>query len=92
MTEVKIITEDEGKDKEKKPVEKVEVEEAIQKADEIQKLKEENDRLEIEVLRRSQLQARLALSGKGEAGDSEKSEEDKVKEEAAKHLSLFDSK
>lgn len=87
MSEIKIVTED--KEKEKEKVEVDDVRKALEKADEYEKLKAENDRLETEIRRNMELKAKMAIGGKAEAGIPEKSQEDKDKEEASKILSMF---
>lgn len=78
----------EKKEEEKKPVEQ-DIKETLKAADEYQKLKEENDRLEAEYLRQQELKAKIALSGKALAGQPapEKTEKEKADEEAKAILS-----
>lgn len=66
------------------------IKDTIQKIDEIQKLKEENDILEAEIKRREELHARLAVGGRALAGQpNEISEEEKASKEAKELLSTY---
>ena len=59
-------------------------------ADEYQKLKEQNDKLEQEYLRQQELKAKIAMGGKSLAGQAiEKTPQEIAKEEAAKILSIY---
>ena len=86
MTDIKIITE--NKDEIKPNIES-DIKQTLKDADDYQKLKEENDRFEAELLRKENLKARINLGGKAQAGQVEKSPEEKTKEEAEKILNLF---
>lgn len=80
------------KSEEKKEPEKVteaDVKDTLRAADEYEKLKEQNDKLEAEYKRQMELKAKIALGGKADAGTPEESQEDKDKKEAAKLLSAF---
>ena len=70
-------------------VDREDIKETLQKADEYTKLKEENDRLEAEYLRRQELQAKIAMGGKALAGQQEETEEQKSEKEATELLSKF---
>lgn len=87
MPEVKIITEEK---KEEKPQDE-DIKKTLKAADEYQKLKEENDRLEAEYLRQQELKAKITMAGRAQAGQTvpEKTQEEKDKEEAAKILSIY---
>jgi len=65
-----------------KPVEEQDIKETLRKADEYQKIKAENDKLEAELLRRQELNAKIAVGGRAEAGIAEKTPEEKAQEEA----------
>jgi len=65
------------------------VKEILKVADEHQKLKEENDKLEAEIMRGDELKSRRALGGRSEAGQPEKTQEDKDKEEAERILGMY---
>ena len=88
MAEVKIITEEK---EEKKEPDQSDISETLAKADEYQKLKDRNDKLEAEYLRQQELKAKIAMGGMGLAGTErrEKTEEEKAKEEAQKIIDLF---
>jgi len=85
MGEIKIVTED------KKPEQSTseEVKETLKAADEYQKLKDENDKLEREISRRQEIRAKMMLGGKASAGTTEKNPQDVINEEAAKILKAF---
>jgi len=92
----KITITDDKDAEEVKPVEKEVVEgalQAVQEVDKAKKLKEENDAFELEVARAEELKARAALGGKSIAGQQvvEKSEEEKVAEEAKEILRTFEA-
>ena len=76
---------------EKKGLDENDIRETLKKADEYTKLKEQNDKLEVELARQLELKAKLALGGQSEAGQAptEKTQEDKDKEEAEKILNTF---
>ena len=89
MGEVTIKTEDKPKEEEQAKPE--DIKETLRKADEYQKLKEENDKLEAEYLRQQELKAKIKMSGDTIAGQhpTEKTEEQKVEEEASKILETW---
>ena len=87
MPEVTVKTTSED-DKPKKDIQG-DITDTLKKADEYQKLKEENDKLEAEYLRKQELMAKLKLGGQTNAGSLEKSPEDKDKEEAAEYLKPY---
>ena len=70
-------------------VDREDIKETLQKADEYEKLKAENDRLEAEYLRKQELQAKIALGGRAPAGEQEETPEKKNEKEAAELLSKF---
>lgn len=90
MPEIKITT-DNNSEEPKKQIEKSAVEKGIETAMEYQKLREENDALEKEILRREELRNRQMISGRANAGQytPEKSKEEIAKEEAYKILKMF---
>lgn len=88
MAEVTITTEEK---KEEPKADSFEVGKALKAADDYQKLKEANDRLETEILRGEELKRRQMTAGKATAGSVEKSQEEIDNEEAAKLLSLYKS-
>ena len=65
------------------------IKETLKAADEYTKVKEETERLEAMYARNQEIKAKIALGGKAEAGNQEKSPEEKAAEEAAKHLKLY---
>ncbi len=69
---------------------KVEPEKVEPSIPESMKLKEENDALEAELLRKEELRARAMAGGQTQAGHVEKTDEDKDKEEAARILKPFE--
>jgi len=91
MTDIiKISTENEQpktEDKEKN------IKDILKQADEYQKLKEQNDKLEREILRQEELNARASIGGKSYAGQPNKTEEEirkeQIKADAAKLISTF---
>ena len=86
MTDLKISVDDK---KEEKPIEQ-EIKETLKAADKYAKLKEENDRLEQELLRQQDLLSKVAVGGRayaGQAPPAEKTEKEKADEEAKKILS-----
>lgn len=84
MADLKISVEPE-----KQEAPQVDIKQTLKDADEYQKLKEENDRLEAEYNRREELKAKMALGGRAQAGQVEKSEQEKADEEAAELLKRF---
>ena len=84
-----IVTKQEDKSEEKTGVNVNEIKETLKAADEYQRLKDENDKLEGEYLRQQELRAKLAIGGRTIAGQPEKTELEKSQEEAAKILSMF---
>lgn len=87
MTDI-VIKQDEKK--EEKKVDESDIKETLKAADEYQKLKEQNDKLEAEYIRQQELKAKIALGGKSIAGQNiEKNPEEKAKEEAAEILKRF---
>ena len=70
-------------------VDREDIKETLQKADEYEKLKAENDRLEAEYLRKQELQAKIAFGGRAQAGQQEETTEQKSEKEAADLLSKF---
>ena len=70
----------------KQKVEPVKTEETVAES---LRLKQENDAYEVELVRKEELRARSMLDGRAEAGQPEKSEEDKANEEAANILKEF---
>ena len=80
------------KQEESKPEPKVEVEDikkTLREADEYQKLKEQNDKLEAEYLRSHEIRAKMALGGRADAGMPEKSDKEKADEAASEILEKF---
>lgn len=79
------------KEEEKKGLDETDIKETLKKADEYTKLKEQNDKLEVELARQLELKAKIALGGKSEAGQAptEKTQEDIDKEESDKILKTF---
>ncbi len=70
----------------KQKVEPVKTEETVAES---LRLKQENDAYEVELVRKEELRARSMLDGRAEAGQPEKSDEDKANEEAANILKEF---
>ncbi len=62
--------------------------EPVEKSD-LEKLKEDNDAYEQELMRKENLRAKEQLGGRASAGQAEESQEDKDNKEAAEHLSKF---
>ena len=89
MSEIKIITE---KEEEKKEPEEQDIKETLAKADEYQKLKEQNDKMDVELLRQQEIKAKIAFGGRGEAGQvvKEKTQADIDQEDADKIIKQFD--
>lgn len=83
MTDLKISVDEEKK--EAAP----DIKQTLREADEYEKLKQENDKLEAEYNRREELKAKMALGGRAQAGQVEKSEQEKADEEAAELLKRF---
>ena len=86
MTDIVIKSEDK---KEEEKVTEHDIKETLRAADEYEKLKEQNDKLEAEYLRAMELKAKIAIGGRASAGSPEKSQEDKDKEEADKLLKPY---
>ena len=84
MTDLKISV-----DNEKQEAPQPDIKQTLKDADEYEKLKQENDRLEAEYNRREEIKAKMALGGRAQAGQVEKSEEQKAEEEAADLLKRF---
>ena len=82
-----IIKTEEGK--KEKPAEVADIKETLKQADEYERLKVETEKLETMFLRNQEIKAKLALGGKAEAGQAEKSPEDVAKDEALKLVSQF---
>lgn len=76
---------------EEKPIQDSDIKDTLKQADEYAKLKEENDKLEVEYLRQQELKAKLQLGGQALAGKPEENEEDKLKQEASKIINMFRS-
>lgn len=87
MTEVKIVTEEK---EEAKPVEAEDVRETLKAADEYEKRRLEVEKLEALHQREQDIKAKMAIGGKSEAGQAEKSQQEKDDEEAKKLISAFD--
>ena len=73
------------------------IKETLKAADEYQKLKEENDKMEAEVRRteelnrkREELRAQSLIGGRSFAGTPEVTDEQKAQEEAKRILSMFE--
>ena len=87
MTDIKISTvEDEKKEHNFK---ENDIKETLRAADEYQKIKEDNDKLEAEISRQQELKAKLDLGDKAIAGQIEKSPEEMADEEAKKIISIY---
>jgi acyl CoA:acetate/3-ketoacid CoA transferase alpha subunit len=88
MTDIVIKSEEK---KEDKKLEVNDVQETLKAADTYQKIKEQNDKLEIELIRQQELRAKIAIGGKSIAGQftPEKTKEDLAKEEAKKILDMY---
>lgn len=84
MTDLKISV-----DNDKPEVSQPDIKQTLKDADEYAKLKAENDRLESEYNRSMELKAKMALGGRAQAGQVEKSEQEKADEEAAMLLKRF---
>ena len=81
-----IVIKQESSEPEKKPgVE--DVKETLKAADEYKRLKEENDKLEAEYLRAQELNAKIKMGGRANAGQPEETPEQKTEKEAADILS-----
>jgi len=78
----------EKKEEEKKPQE-ADIKETLKAADEYERLKAENDKLEAEYQRQIELKAKIAIGGKAEAGKEEQTDEQKAQEEANRILSMY---
>ena len=85
MADIKITTED----REEKPITDDDIKSTLKKADDYEKLKAENDKMEAEFMRQQELRAKIAYGGKADAGEPNKSQEDLDNEEAAKILKPF---
>ena len=85
MTDIKISTEETKKE----VVQDNDIKETLRSADEYQKIKEENDKLEAELLRQEELKAKASSGGRAIAGQAEKTPEQLNEEEASKILSMF---
>ena len=70
-------------------VDREDIAKTLKSADEYEKLKAENDKLEAEYLRSQELKAKLALGGRAQAGQVEENQEDKDEKEAAELLSTY---
>ena len=88
MSEVIIKTEE--KEEEKKPVEAENIKETLKAADEYEERKAKVEKLEALYLREQEIKAKLAISGRAEAGIPEKTSEEKTQEEAKGILSMFE--
>lgn len=84
-----IIIKQDDKPEEKKAVDRIEVEEAITKADQIQKMKEDNDALELQIQRKKELEAQAAIGGTADAGQPEQSRGEKDEAEASAILDTY---
>ena len=79
-------------EKQEKQTDEGDIKETLKQADEYQKLKEQNDKLEAEYLRRQELKAKLALDGRASAGEEIKkdtTQEDKDKESVDRLVNQF---
>jgi len=86
MTDLVIKTEE----KEEPKVQDNDIKETLIKADAYNKLKEQNDKLEQQLLRQQELQSKLSIGGQSFAGQKvEKSDEELAKEEADRILEPF---
>ena len=76
---------------EKKEATETDIKETLKSADEYAKLKEENDKLEAEYLRRQELKAKIDHAGRANAGviQKEDTQDDKDQVEADKMLDMF---
>ena len=88
MPDITISTEDK---KEQPKAAETDIKKILTDADEYQKLKESNDKLEAEYLRQQELRAKLAIGGKALAGQAipEKTPQDIAREEAAKIIGIY---
>lgn len=87
MTDVVIKTET----KEEKPIQDSDIKDTLKKADEYEKLKIQNDKLETEYLRAEELRAKITAGGTAVAGQKvEKSKEQLAADEAKEILSVFE--
>jgi len=59
--------------------------------EQLNQLKEANDKVEAELLRKEELRAKVAMGGKADAGEPEETEEEKADKEASKILSTFEA-
>ena len=76
---------------ERKPDKEESIKDTLKAADEYQKLKEENDKLEAEYLRQQELKAKITMGGRASAGEKiEKTPEEQAQEEASKILKMFE--
>lgn len=87
MSDIVIKTEESKPEPDK--VDREDIKETLQKADEYEKLKAENEKLEAEYLRNQELKAKIALGGRAQAGQPEESQEQKNEKEATEMLSKF---
>ncbi len=85
MPDITISTEE----KEKPAVQDNQLVEQMKKADEYQKLKLQNDKLEAELQRREELKAKMAVGGRAFAGTAEKTEQELGEEEGTKLYNQF---
>ena len=87
MPDITISTDEK---KEQPKATETDIKKILTSADEYQKLKEQNDKLEAEYLRQQELKAKIAMGGKALAGQAiEKTPQEIAKEEAAKILSIY---
>ncbi len=70
-------------------VNREDIKETLQKADEYEKLKAETEKLEALFLRNQEIKAKMAVGGRAQAGQAEESQEDKDEKEAAELLSTY---
>ena len=77
------------KKEEEKVVQDTDIKETLKQADEYEKLKADNDRMEKEFMRQQELRAKIAIGGQALAGKAEITDEDKAEGEAKKILDMF---
>lgn len=79
----------EKKEEPEKKADTEDVKNTLRAADEYEKLKAENDKLEFEYNRQREIKAKLDIGGKALAGKEDESEEDRIANEAKSILKPF---
>jgi len=86
MAEIKIVTEEE---KDKKPADETDLRKTLIEADKYEKIKQENDALELELQRQQELKAKLQMGGESMGGTVQKTQKDRDKDEADRIIGMF---